>query len=56
MENKALETVEVCIDSERGLVVVQELFSAPEIGREVGRILLERRLSGEIHKGNTAHT
>lgn len=53
MENKALKIVEVCIDFERGLVVLG-LFSAPEIGMEVGRILMEWPLSWEIHKGGTA--
>lgn len=52
MENKALEIVEVCIDFERGLVVLG-LFSAPELGMEVGRILMEWSLSLEIHKGST---
>lgn len=55
MENKALEIIEVCLDFERGLVVLK-LFSAPEIGTKVGCILMERRLSWEIYKGNTVHT
>lgn len=55
MENKALEIIEICIDFERGLVVL-ELFSTPEIGMEVGCVLMERHLSWETHKGNTAHT